>query len=88
MKSLIIRTTILAVVMAAFVAATLLVMGCAGGGGESETERIYRGYAECQDRAAPGFMNVQSRIAILEAIEADPAVTAEALAKCLAKEDG
>ena len=84
MKSLIIRTTILAIIVAAFIAATLLVMGCAGG--ESETERIYREYAECRDRAEPGFMDVESRIAILEGIEADPAKIAEALAKCLAKE--
>ena len=84
MKSLTIRTIILPIIMAAFVAVTLLAMGCAGG--ESETERIYREYAECRDRAEPGFMDVESRIAILEGIEADPAEIAEALAKCLAKE--
>ena len=84
MKSLAIRTTILAIIVAAFAAATFLVMGCAGG--ESETERIYREYAECRDRAEPGFMNVESRIAVLEAFEADSDEIAEALAKCLDKE--
>ena len=84
MQNLAIRTAILVVVVATFAAATLLAMGCATG--ESETERIYREYAECRDRAEPGFMDVQSRIAILDSIEADPAEIAEALAKCLAKE--
>ena len=69
---------------AALIAATLLTIGC--GSSESETERIYREYAICRDRAEPGFMAVPSRIAILESIEADPAEIAEALAKCLAKE--
>ena len=86
MKSLTIRTTILAIIVAVFVAATLLAVSCAGAGGESETERIYREYAECQERKYPGFMDVESRIAILEGIEADPDKIAEALAKCLAKE--
>ena len=59
-------------------------MGC--GSGESDTARVYREYAICRDRAEPGFMDVPSRIAILEGIEADPAEIAAALAKCLAKE--
>ena len=71
-------------VAAGLLAAILMTMGCAAG--ESETERIYREYAECRDRAEPGFMDVPSRIAILEGIEADPAEIAAALAKCLAKE--
>ena len=85
MKNLTIRTTILAIIIAAFVAATLLAVSCAGAGGESETQRIYREYAECRDRAEPDFMDVESRIAILEGIEADPAEIADALAKCLAR---
>ena len=84
MLNLTVRTAILVVVVAAFAAATLLAMGCAAG--ESETARVYREYAECRDRAEPGFMDVQSRIAILDSIDADPADIAVALAKCLAKE--
>ena len=84
MQNLAIRTAILVVVVAALAAATMLAMGCAAG--ESDTARVYREYAECRDSAEPGFMDVQSRIAILDSIEADPAEIAEALAKCLAKE--
>ena len=71
-------------VAAGLLASILLAMGC--GSGESETARVYREYAICRDRAEPGFMDVPSRIAILEGIEADPAEIAAALAKCLAKE--
>ena len=71
-------------VAAGLLAAILMTMGCAAG--ESETARVYREYAECRDRAEPGFMDVPSRIAILDSIDADPAEIAAALAKCLAKE--
>ena len=84
MQNLTVRTAILVVVIAAFAAATLLAMACTTG--ESETERVYREYAICRDKAEPGFMDVQSRIAILDSIDADPAEIAVALAKCLAKE--
>lgn len=84
MQNIAIRTAILVVVVAAFAAATLLAMGC--GSGESDTARVYREYAICRDRAEPGFMDVPSRIAILDSIDADPAEIAAALAKCMAKE--
>ena len=84
MKNLTIRTAILIFVAAVLFAAILLAMGC--GSGESDTARVYREYAICRDRAEPGFMDVPSRIAILDSIDADPAEIAEALAKCLAKE--
>ena len=80
MQNLAIRTAILVVVVAAFAAATLLAMGC--GSGESETERIYREYANAEIR--PTWIYGRSR--------ASPSWTdrrrprPEALAKCLAKE--
>ena len=72
-------------VAAGLLASILLTMGC--GSAANPTRRASTESTPiCRDRAEPGFMDVKSRIAILEGIEADPAEIAAALAKCLAKE--